>query len=55
MNNSLRLLFAFDKRWPHFVQAKVLTFFCYREKAFFTGDFGENRCFERGFFAVKLW
>jgi hypothetical protein len=37
MYNSLRLLFAFDKRQPHVAADKMLTFFAVVKRRFYKG------------------
>jgi hypothetical protein len=43
--NSLRLLFAFDKRPEQFSEQKALNIFCRGENRVFAGGFSENGCF----------
>jgi hypothetical protein len=51
MYNSLRLLFAFDKRQPHFAVDESVDFFCRGEKAFIQGVFAKMYVFS----VVFLW
>jgi hypothetical protein len=51
MYNSLRLLFAFDKRRAHFALDESDNFFCHGEKAVFAGGFAKMCVFN----VVFLW
>jgi hypothetical protein len=51
MYNSLRLLFVFDKGWPHFDLDKSVNFFCCGERRVLQGVFGKTGVLD----VVFLW